>query len=135
MNTTFFHQHLQFSRSFKKQLNERLTAIDLFHTQWLVLYCINRMQPVTLVEISNYLDVEKPTISRTVKRLEEQNLIETIPSEDKRERLIRLSLKGEESYKEGQEIVAQYEANLVQTISERDMEITLKTIEKLKEKL
>src|SRR5699024_1650361 len=121
MIETFFHQQLQFTRSFKKMLNEQLAAAGLFHSQWLVLYCIKEQQPVTLVEISNYLDVEKPTVSRTVKRLEEQGLAETIPSEDKRERRLQLSSKGQESFRKGREIVTRFEAELMAGISDGDV--------------
>ncbi|QGS69755.1 MarR family transcriptional regulator [Oceanobacillus sp. 143] len=66
---------------------------------WIILfpmeycYCLKQIGPVTLVEISNHLDVEKPTISRTVNRLAEQQLIEEVPSNDKRERMIQLTKK------------------------------------------
>lgn len=135
MIETFFHQHLQFTRSFKKKLNEELAAAGLFHSQWLVLYCIQKQQSVTLVEISNYLDVEKPTISRTVKRLEEQGLVETISSEDKRERPIILSTKGQKSFRKGQEIVSRFEAELMTGISEADVKTILNTMQKFKEKM
>lgn len=135
MDIRFFHEQLQFSRSFRKELNERLKEIGLFHTQWLVLYCINLKESTTLVEISNYLDVEKPTISRTVKRLEEQGFIEALPSDDKRERRISLSQKGQMSFEKGYQIVTEYEARLIDNISENDLAVTLQTIQKLKMRL
>lgn len=135
MRELFFHQQAQFTRSFKKKLNEKLAEAGLFHSQWLVIYCIKQQQSVTLVQISNYLDVEKPTISRTVKRLEEQGFIEDIASEDKRARRIRLSSKGQEVFEHAQEIVSRFEAELVKHISDADLEIALKTIQKIKEKM
>lgn len=135
MIETFFHQQLQFTRSFKKRLNEELAVAGLFHSQWLVLYCIQKQQSVTLVEISNYLDVEKPTVSRTVKRLEEQGLVETIPSKDKRERLLQLSIKGQESFRKGQEIVSRFELELMADISDADVNTILNTMQQLKEKM
>ena len=135
MVNPFFHEQLQFTRSFKKKLNEKLAEAGLFHSQWLVLYTINKQQSVTHVEISDYLDVEKPTVSRTVKRLEEQDLVETIPSEDKREKRLQLTEKGLERYKEGHEIVTHFEKELSMDISEADAENTLSTIKKLNEKL
>ena len=135
MVNPFFHEQLQFTRSFKKKLNEKLSVAELFHSQWLVLYSINKEQSVTLVEISDYLDVEKPTISRTVKRLEEQDLVDTIPSEDKRERRLQLTEKGLERYKEGHEIVTRFEQGLIMDIPDEDAKTTLEMIQKLKEKL
>lgn len=135
MVESMFHQQLQFTRSFKKALNEKLSAAGLYHSQWLVLYCINKFQPATQVEISNYLAVEKPTISRTIKRLEEQGFIEIVPSSDKRERRIRLSKKGEAGYEKAQAIVTQFEAGLIEEIKETDQLTTLKTIQTLQQRL
>jgi len=135
MLNPYIHEQLQFTRSFKKKLNEELGQTGLFHSQWLVLYTINRQQSVTHVEISDYLDIEKPTVSRTVKRLEEQNLVETIPSEDKREKRLQLTKKGIEHYKEGHEIVTHFEDALMLDIPKKDANTLLTTIQKLKEKL
>lgn len=135
MIETFFHQQLQFTRSFKKRLNEELAVAGLFHSQWLVLYCIQKQKSITLVEISNYLDVEKPTVSRTVKRLEEQGLVEAIPSDDKRERPMRLSTKGHESFEMGQEIISRFEADLMKEVSDADLITILKTMQIFKEKM
>lgn len=135
MVETFFHQQLQFTRSFKKKLNEQLSAAGLFHSQWLVLYCIHKLEPVTLVEISNYLDVEKPTVSRTIKRLDEQELLETVPSSDKREKRIQLATKGKEKYEKGQEIVNRFEKRLAEGITETDRLTTLQTIQTLEQRL
>lgn len=135
MREKIFHEQLQFTRSFKKKLNEKLAEADLFHSQWLVLFYVEKQQPVTLVEISNYLDVEKPTVSRTVKRLEEQELIEAIPSVDKRERRIRLTARGQDSYQKGYEIVTSFEEELLLDIPEKDVITTLNTIQELQNKL
>lgn len=135
MKDRFFHRQLQFCRSFKKKLNEKLSAAELYYSQWLVLYCIKHMQPVTLVEIGNYLAVEKPTISRTVKRLDQQGLIKEMPSQDKRERRVCLTDVGEERYGQGQKIVFQFEAELLTDISQKDLDTTMRTIQHLQEKL
>lgn len=135
MRETFFHEHLQLTRLFKKKLNENLASLGLFHSQWLVLYCINKQHSTSLVEISSYLNVEKPTISRTIKRLKEEELVETIPSEDKREKRVRLTSKGKEQYQKAFEIVSQFEKDLLMDIPEEDVMTSLKTIRKLNEKL
>ncbi|UJL47180.1 MarR family transcriptional regulator [Virgibacillus sp. NKC19-16] len=135
MNHAFFHQHLQFTRSFTKKLNEHLAEVGLYHSQWLIVYYLKLYETSTLVEISSYLHVEKPTISRTVKRLEELQLIEKIATTDKRERRIRLTEKGIHVYEEAIQIVSKFEQALMDGIPEGDKETTLRTIQLLKEKL
>ncbi|MFF2287463.1 MarR family winged helix-turn-helix transcriptional regulator [Peribacillus butanolivorans] len=131
----FFHHNLQFSRSFTKKLNEQLAKVDLFHSQWLIIYYLNQYGCSTLVEISNYLDVEKPTVTRTVNRLEERKLIEQIPGKDKRERRIQLTESGERTYQEAKKVVEEFELQLMSGLAKEDRETTLRTLLFLKEKL
>ncbi|PJN91051.1 MarR family winged helix-turn-helix transcriptional regulator [Bacillus sp. mrc49] len=131
----FFHQNLQFSRSFTKKLNEQLAKVDLFHSQWLIVFYLNQYGSSTLVEISNYLDVEKPTVTRTVNRLEERDLIEQIPGKDKRERRIQLTESGKRTFQEAKKVVEEFEHQLLSGLAEEDLEVTQKTLKLLKEKL
>ncbi|MFD6206578.1 MarR family winged helix-turn-helix transcriptional regulator [Peribacillus sp. NPDC060253] len=131
----FFHHNLQFSRSFTKKLNEQLAKVDLFHSQWLIVYYLYQYGCSTLVEISTYLDVEKPTVTRTVNRLEERGLIEQIPGKDKRERRIQLTEPGVRTYQEAKKVVEEFELQLMTGLAEEDREATLRTLLFLKGKL
>ncbi|GAB3805927.1 MarR family winged helix-turn-helix transcriptional regulator [Virgibacillus kimchii] len=132
---SFFHQNQQFTRSFSKRLNERLASINLYHSQWVIIYYLSQFETSTLVEISNYLHVEKPTITRTVNRLEERELIEKFPTKDKRERRIRLTEKGFEISKQALKIVSDFESELLQGIPEADLKTALQTVQRLRSKL
>lgn len=134
-NGLFFHHNLQFSRTFTKKLNEQLAKVDLFHSQWMIIYYLKQYGSSTLVEISNYLDVEKPTVTRTVNRLEERKLIEQIPGKDKRERRIQLTDLGEKTYLKARKAVEEFELQLLEGLPEEDREATLRTLIFLKEKL
>lgn len=120
----FFHHYLQVSRMFIKKLNEQLSTINMYHSQWSVMFYLNHSDTATLVEISKYYDVEKPTITRTVNRLEELGLVEQIPGKDKRERRIQLTDAGVQKYIEGQKIVDEFERNIMKDIPEDDREKT-----------
>src|SRR6476620_8241188 len=120
----FFHHYLQVSRTFTKKLNVQLSKINMYHAQWSVIYYLDISETATLVEISNYFDVEKPTITRTVNRLEELGLIEQIPGKDKRERRIQLTDSGVQKYEEGQRIVDEFEQNIMKDIPVADRERT-----------
>jgi len=135
LSLSFFHQNLQFSRSFTKGLNEQLVGIGLYHSQWVIVYYLKQFGPATLVEISHYIDVEKPTISRTVDRLERSQLIEKIPSKDRRKRLIQLTEQGNQVYVEAKKLVDEFEKKLIEGIPEGDMVTTFRTMQLLKEKL
>lgn len=129
---SFFHHHLQFTRAFTKKINEQLAKVGLYHSQWSIVFYLKYSNTATLVEISNYYDVEKPTITRTVNRLEEMGLIEKIPSTDKREKKVHLTKKGLRVYEDAKRIVDTFEENLINEISDEDLMVTLHTIQKLK---
>ncbi|WP_338469606.1 MarR family transcriptional regulator [Niallia sp. XMNu-256] len=135
MELSFFHYQLQFSRSFTKKLNEQLREVGLYHSQWLIVYYLKHYEASTLVEISRYLNVEKPTISRTVDRLEQSQLVERISSNDKRERKIKLTVKGNEVYQEAIKVVETFEGELIEGITETEREMILRAFKTLKDKL
>lgn len=126
---------MQFTRAFTKKLNEKLVEIGLYQSQWLIIFYLKQLEPATLVELSQSIDVEKPTISRTVSRLAELQFIETVPSKDKRERKIKLTEKGQEAYEQAIVIVNEFEHSLLEGIPEADVEIAFQTIQRLKDKL
>ena len=105
-------------------MNEQLSRINMYHAQWSVVYYLQKSGTATLVEISAYFDVEKPTITRTVNRLEELGLIQQIHGKDKRERRIQLTDLGVQKYVEGRKIVEQFEKNMLKDILEEDRERT-----------
>ncbi|MGM9987851.1 MAG: MarR family winged helix-turn-helix transcriptional regulator [Bacillaceae bacterium] len=94
----FFHQFMLLYRPFISELNKQLEPYDLYSSQWSILFFIKNYGPLTLVEISNFFHVEKPTITRTVKVLEQRNYIQSIPGKDKREKRLVLTDLGEKVY-------------------------------------
>jgi MarR family transcriptional regulator, transcriptional regulator for hemolysin len=135
LSLSFFHLQLQFSRSYTKKLNEQLAEFDLYLSQWSIVYYLKHFGASTLVEISQYLNVEKPTVSRTVDRLQKSQMIEKVPSNDKRERKIQLSEKGNDVYSKAMKVVEVFEQELIDGISEVEREVTLRTIQTLGKKL
>ena len=72
-----FHEIFQKTRLLSKELNLVLKEYDLFASQWTVLYCVHQHEEMILTNIWRYLNVEAPTITRTVSRLEELGWLKT----------------------------------------------------------
>lgn len=134
-NHTFFHQYLQVSRMFTKKLNETLAQYDLYHSQWSIVYFLKEYGPSTLVEIGSYLNVEKPTVTRTVNRLEKRQLIEQVLSPNKREKRIQLTRAGEEIYKICREEADHFEMQVIGDLTDEEKNIAFKILSKLQEQL
>ena len=124
----FFHQYLQVSRSLVKRINEALAPYDMYHSQWRIVYYLKNIGPATLVEIGAYFHVEKPTVTRTVNRLEKSGLIEQIPGRDKREKRIQLSEKGNGVYEECRAAVDGLEEKWMKDLSPEELEIAEKVL-------
>ncbi|WP_449620079.1 MarR family winged helix-turn-helix transcriptional regulator [Robertmurraya sp. Marseille-Q9965] len=116
----FFHQLLMLYRPFENQLVELLGEHKLQRAQWTILYYLFNYGDATLVELSNYQGVEKPTITRTVHQLKDLEYIERVPSQDKREKRIQLSELGRKVYKEVRVTLDQFEEDILQGISETE---------------
>lgn len=94
----FFRRFLRVYRPLITNLNELLAPYHLSYSLWEVIFYVKNFGPSTLVEVSSYFNVEKPTITRRVYRLEELKMVEQIPSKDRREKIIQLTKLGEEIY-------------------------------------
>ncbi|MFC8559408.1 MarR family winged helix-turn-helix transcriptional regulator [Peribacillus frigoritolerans] len=116
----FFQQLLLLYRPFENNLNIQLNKHDLHRAQWSILYYLNNYGSATLVELANYQSVEKPTITRTIARLEELGYVEHVPSKDKREKRMRLTELGEKVYSEVRVTIDQYEQEILKGITEEE---------------
>ena len=116
----FFQQLLLLYRPFENNLNVQLNKHDLHRAQWSILYYLNNYGSATLVELANYQSVEKPTITRTIARLEELGYVEHVPSKDKREKRMRLTELGKKVYSEVRVTIDQYEQEILKGITEEE---------------
>lgn len=116
----FFQQLLLLYRPFENNLNIQLNKHDLHRAQWSILYYLNNYGSATLVELANYQSVEKPTITRTISRLEELGYVEHVPSKDKREKRMRLTELGKKVYSEVRVTIDQYEQDILKGITEEE---------------
>ncbi|WML42297.1 MarR family transcriptional regulator [Neobacillus sp. OS1-2] len=105
-------------RPFENRLNIHLAEHQLYRAQWSILYYFATIGPTTLVELSHYMSVEKPTVTRTINRLEELGYVEHIPGKDKREKRMQLSELGRHVYNDVRVTIDRFEQESLKGISE-----------------
>ncbi|KAB7705281.1 MarR family transcriptional regulator [Bacillus aerolatus] len=93
-----FHSVHQLSRQIMKQTNIVLQPYGLYSAQWSVLYVIKQKGSMTQKELSDYLSVEAPPMTRTVQRLVKQGYVRQMPGEDKRVKFIEMTELAEKEY-------------------------------------
>lgn len=116
----FFQQLLLLYRPFENRLNIQLANHHLYRAQWSILHYLSNNGSATLVELSNYQYVEKPTVTRTINRLEELGYVEHVPSKDKREKRMQLTELGTKVYKDVRVTIDQFEQDILKGITEEE---------------
>lgn len=126
-----FQDHMQFSREFTKLINEALSKHGLFSGQWPIIHFLKREGASSQARICDYLGVEAPTMTRTIKRLELNELVERIPGKDKREKRIALTDKANTLYPVWKKEVNDVERKILQGISEEEQASIQTVLDKL----
>lgn len=117
---SFFYEYRAMYRPFIQKLNVHLAKHQLYSSQWGVLDFLIKKGPHTLVGISNYLTVEKPTVTRMFQKLSELGYVEAVPGKDKREKKIKLTELGENVCADVYIMIEQFQKEALQGISEEE---------------
>lgn len=129
---TFFYQLIMLYRPFEKRLNIQLNKHHLFRGQWTILYYLYHFGPATLVEISDYQGVEKPTVTRTFAGLEELQYVEQIAGKDKRQKLMQLTDRGREIYELVRVDIDELEQEILDGITEEELLQAVQVMQKIR---
>ncbi|WP_340003208.1 MarR family transcriptional regulator [Oceanobacillus sp. FSL K6-0127] len=119
-------------RPFENRLNVLLNKHNLHRAQWTILYYLYNYGASTLVEISHYQGVEKPTITRTFASLEEMSYVEQVAGRDKREKRMQLTRQGTAVYEEVRVTIDQFEKEILKDISESELIDFIRVMEEIK---
>lgn len=125
------HELFQKSRLLSKELNQALKKHDLFAAQWTVIYCIHQHGEMTLTQIWKYLNVEAPTITRTVNRLEQMGWLETREGKDRREKNVQLTERAKVELAEISQTIIQFEDNALKNLTEEEEKLLMKLLKKI----
>lgn len=112
-----FHAIFQKTRYLNKELNSVLKEHHLFASQWSVLYCIHEHGDMSLTDIGRYLNVEAPTVTRTVNRLADLGWLMIERGKDRRERIVKLSKEASMKFPEIEETIIQFETRYLKRLS------------------
>lgn len=89
---------------------------------------------MTQTEIWQYMNVEAPTVTRTLTKLEQSGWIVRLQGKDKRERIVQLSEEAERIVPEIEKRILEVESELVSSLSEEEQEELIRLLKKIGEK-
>ncbi|MGO1060309.1 MarR family winged helix-turn-helix transcriptional regulator [Planococcus sp. FY231025] len=131
MQKMLFHEIHQKSRLSVKEVNEALKEFGLYSSQWSVLFTLKQFGPMTQKGIWQYLNVEAPTVARTVQRLEESGWVVRKEGEDKRERIVHLSEQAEEKVRDIEGRILKVEERLLAPLSDGEQQQLMNLLQKI----
>ncbi|MDK8640899.1 MarR family winged helix-turn-helix transcriptional regulator [Niallia taxi] len=117
-----FHSVQQLARQMTKALNDALQPFDIYSSQWTVLFLLKTKGSMTQKEISDYLAIEAPPITRTVQKLVANGYVRQVKGIDKRTKRIELTEKALEEYPEWEKAVLQMNQELIQPLTSASKE-------------
>lgn len=126
---------LRCARLMSDEVNTILLSSQLNYSLWQVLYIIQSQQQCTLADISSYLNVSKPSITKRIQHLSELNLICQIETEDKRQKLFKLSKQGMQTFAICSKQIDAFEDQLLEQIASDDLESSKNTLMQLIQQL
>lgn len=119
-----FDYILAIRKAYVDYMNKSLNQYGLSSAQWLVLKIIVHKQSTTLVEIARIRNIEKPTATKIIQSLINNEFIKSSVGQDKRLRLLTPTDKGYTVYEEVMIMITS-----VQTTYLKDIDVeTLQTI-------
>lgn len=127
-----FHALFQKSRYLTNCLNEVLKQHNLYSSQWTILYCLQEHGPMTLTQIWKYLNVEAPSITRAISRLEILGWVQKIDGEDKREKIVTLTKVAEERLPAITETILDFENEMVGSLTAEEQQQFMNLLQKMK---
>lgn len=119
-------------RPFTNQINLQLEKYQLYSSQWGVLRLLTDRGPHSLVEIANFMYIEKPSVTRLVQKLVEIGYVETVAGKDKREKLVQLTEQGEHIVQEIQAYLKPFLENALEGVTEQDIDIATQVLAKIR---
>lgn len=125
------HLFFQRNRYLVNQLNEVLKPHGLFSSQWTILFLLHENGPMSLTSIWKYLNVEAPTVTRTVTRLETLGWVERILGTDRREKTIMLTNKANEEFPKIEASIGKFEQIMTENLSYEEQKLLTNLLKKM----
>ncbi len=121
-------------RTIDKKLDNNITNIQMFILGYIVKYQDER--DIFQKDIENVLEVRRSTTTEILNTMERNDLIKrSFSANDKRQRIIVLSSKGQSYVDKFRETVSIIEKDLLEGITEEEQDVFFRVIEKLKNNL
>lgn len=126
---------LRCARLMSDEINTILLPHQLNYSLWQVLYVIQLKQGCTSIDIAEYLNVSKPSIAKRIHALIQLEVLDQVDTDDKRQKKLILSIKGQQLFAACSEKLNLFEQRLLLPLDQAAQNSTLNTLHKLMDHL
>ncbi|MEK4229133.1 MarR family winged helix-turn-helix transcriptional regulator [Solibacillus sp. FSL H8-0538] len=127
-----FHVFFQQNRYLVNRLNDTLHKHELFNSQWTILFLLHENGPMSLTSIWKYLNVEAPTVTRTVARLENLGWVIREQGTDKREKIVHLTEQALTRFPQVEASIVGFEQEMSKNLSDEEQQQLIDLLCKMK---
>lgn len=132
---TFFLQLHRFHKRYMQRLTNILAVHELSNANWSLMQYLANEELATMSQIAKYWDVEKPTVSANVKTLMKRELIQMKQGNDRREKYISLTEKGEKLYENISPEIIFLQNRLLNNLSDEQQKLFEKALSEMEKLL
>ncbi|RFS32254.1 MarR family transcriptional regulator [Acinetobacter sp. SWAC5] len=112
---------LRSSRMICDEINTLLLPYQLNYSLWQVMFVIHEKQSCTSIDIANYLNVSKPSITKRTLILSQLGILTQLATQDKRQKKIALSDAGLQLYQTCASVINDFEQSMIQQFDPKDV--------------
>ncbi len=103
------------------EINTLLLPYQLNYSLWQVMFVIHEKQSCTSIDIANYLNVSKPSITKRTLILSQLGILTQLATQDKRQKKIALSDAGLQLYQTCASVINDFEQSMIQQFDQKDV--------------
>ncbi|NWK75619.1 MarR family transcriptional regulator [Acinetobacter sp. SwsAc6] len=103
------------------EINTLLLPYQLNYSLWQVMFVIHEKQSCTSIDIANYLNVSKPSITKRTLILSQLGILTQLATQDKRQKKIALSDAGLQLYQTCANVINDFEQSMIQQFDQKDV--------------
>ena len=118
-----------------KRFNEELENSNLYSAQWAFILRLYEQGSSTQKELSEYLTIEPPTVTRTLARMEEAGWVIKEEGADRRERKVHLSPAAYQQFPAWQHSSDKLETTALTNIDQSELEVFTRVLQQMMDNL
>jgi DNA-binding MarR family transcriptional regulator len=120
------------SRIITQVYDAALRPVDLVLSQFTLLVCINLMVSVPITRLAQELHTDQTTLTRNLKLLEQRGLVAIDPGEDRRVKLVSLTVEGRSILAQALPLWEQAQAQVMQHFDRQQWQTLLSLLSDVK---